>query len=251
MDRATSTPGPAAPARVRRGPARKRLSPEERRAQILRGAVGFFSEVGLGGTTRELAQRLGVTQSLIFNYYPTKGDLLEAVYREVYLERLSPEWPLLIRDRTLPLRTRMVRFYHAYTEAIFTYEWMRIFMFSGLAGEALNRRYLQHLTELILAPMLDEIRAEAEGPDLPVMEDLWALHGGIIYIGIRRFVYQVPTPEDATAAVERSIDVFLGRRLGVDATDHPTRSGGIAPDTEEASAPTGRTVRSAHGMRDH
>lgn len=214
MDRASAIkPTAAPPARGSKGSARKRLSPDERRAQILRAAVAFFSEVGLGGTTRELAQRLGVTQSLIFNYYATKADLLEAVYREVYLERLSPEWPSLIRDRSLPLRTRMVRFYREYTAAIFTYEWMRIFMFSGLAGEALNRRYLEHMTDLILAPMLEEIRAEARGPERPVMEDVWALHGGIIYIGIRRFVYQVPTPEDPTAAVERAIDGFLGCRL--------------------------------------
>ena len=210
MDHADAATPPAGRSRA---PARRRLSPDQRREQILRAAVAFFSEVGLGGTTRDLAQRLGVTQSLIFRYYATKADLLEAVYREVYLERLSPDWPRLIRDRRLPLRSRMVRFYRAYTEAIFTYEWMRIFMFSGLAGEALNRRYLAHLTEFILAPMLDEIRAEAPGTDLPEMEDVWTLHGGIIYIGIRRFIYQVPTPADPGAAVDRAIDRFLAAHL--------------------------------------
>ncbi|MFN3937501.1 MAG: TetR/AcrR family transcriptional regulator [Gemmobacter sp.] len=186
---------------------RRRLPPEDRRAQIVAGAISFFAEVGLEGTTRDLAQRLGVTQSLLFNYFANKADLLEAVYAAVYLDRLSPDWPALIADRSLPLRARMVRFYTAYTRAIFTYEWMRIFMFSGLAGAELNRRYLGHLRGLILEPLRAEIAAQAVRP--PDMEDIWNLHGGIVYIGIRRFVYQVPTPEDDRPAIEAAIDRFL------------------------------------------
>jgi AcrR family transcriptional regulator len=41
---------------------RKRFAPDERRQMIVDEAAAFFSEVGLEGTTRELSQRLGVTQ---------------------------------------------------------------------------------------------------------------------------------------------------------------------------------------------
>ena len=198
---------PAAPRR----PERRRLSPEDRRAQILAGAISFFAEVGLDGTTRDLAERLGVTQSLLFKYFETKAALLEAVYGAVYLDRLSPDWPALVTDRSLPLRERMVRFYTGYTRAIFTYEWMRIFMFSGLAGAELNRRYLGHLRGVILEPLRAEIAAQASRP--PDMEAIWTLHGGIVYIGIRRFVYQVPTPDDDRPAIEAAIDRFLASCL--------------------------------------
>jgi AcrR family transcriptional regulator len=191
-----------------RGPDRRRLSPDDRRAQIVAGAVAFFAEVGLEGTTRDLSRRLGVTQSLIFNYFATKSDLLEAVYEQVYLNRLSPDWPALIIDRSLPLRDRIVAFYQAYTGAIFTYEWMRIFMFSGLAGEELNRRYLSHLRGLVLEPMRAEIAAACPGTT-PDMEAIWNLHGGIVYIGIRRFVYQVDTPKIDGPAIEAAVDRFL------------------------------------------
>ena len=186
---------------------RRRLPPDDRRAQIVECAISFFAEVGLEGTTRELARRLGVTQSLIFKYFSSKADLLEAVYEKVYLDRLSPDWPELVTDRSQPLRARLLAFYTAYTRAIFTYEWMRIFMFSGLAGEELNRRYLSHLHQLILEPMRTEIAACAVSP--PAMEDIWNLHGGIVYIGIRRFVYQAPTPVDDLPAIEVAIDRFL------------------------------------------
>jgi len=188
---------------------RQRLAPTERRSQIIEEAVAYFSEVGVSGNTRLLARRLGVTQSLIFNYFGSKTELVEAVYNKVYLDRLSPEWPALITDRTKPLRTRMIVFYREYADAIFTYEWMRIFMYSGLAGNELNRRYLAHLSSLVLVPLLGELQHEVRGSDKPEMEDAWNLHGGIVYIGIRRFVYEVPCPEDPTDAIERAVDRFL------------------------------------------
>ena len=35
------------------------------REEIIRAAVAYFAEVGFGGSTRELAQRAGVTQALL------------------------------------------------------------------------------------------------------------------------------------------------------------------------------------------
>lgn len=188
---------------------RRRLQPEERRRLIIEGAVRFFADVGLDGTTRDLAKRLGITQSLLFNYFANKAELLEAVYAHVYLDRLSDDWPRRLTDRTVPLRDRILNFYSEYSALIFEYEWMRIFMFSGLAGTELNRRYLKHMGTVILKPLLDEIHAEAPAPVAPEMEDIWNLHGGIVYIGIRRHIYDVPTPDDASRSIERAVDRFL------------------------------------------
>ena len=191
------------------GSGRRRLAPDERRAQILDAAVTFFAEVGLEGRTRDLAHRLGITQSVAEKYFANKEALLEAVVARGYIDRLSPAWPTLLRDRRLPIRDRMLNFYDEYTRAIFTFEWMRIFMFSGLAGERLNDRYLTHMRKLILEPMRDEIAAAAAGTREPDMEDIWNLHGGIVYLGIRRFIYRVETPEDIGPAVMRAVDRLL------------------------------------------
>ncbi|WP_306028245.1 TetR/AcrR family transcriptional regulator [Stappia sp. MMSF_3263] len=188
---------------------RKRLSPEERRAMIIAGATAYFSEVGLEGNTRELSKRLGVTQSLIFNYFNTKTDLIEAVYRAVYLDRISPDWPALIGDRSRSIHDRTLTFYREYTHAIFSYEWMRIFMFSGLAGAELNRRYLEFVSGLLLRPLMEEVCLAAPGPEKPEMEDIWNLHGGIVYIGIRRYIYQVPCPEDSGPEIRAAVGRFL------------------------------------------
>lgn len=188
---------------------RRRLPPDERRQQIVDGAVAFFAEVGLEGKTRDLAKRLGITQSLLFNYFENKESLIEAVYAQVYIDRLSPELRHRLIDRNVPLRTRLLAFYKDYSKLIFEYEWMRIFMFSGLAGAELNRRYLEHLNKMILHPLLDEMHAASSSSIMPDMEDLWNLHGGIVYIGIRKHIYRMPCPDDPSAAIENAIDRFL------------------------------------------
>ncbi len=190
-------------------PTRRRLDPEARREQILCAAVAWFAEVGFAGTTRDLARRAGVTQALLYKYFASKAELTEAVFERVYLGRLDPRWIEEIRDRRVPLRERLCHFYRQYTAAIFTYEWMRIFMWAGLAGDALNRRYLGHVGDRLLAPMADEIAAARGGPR-PAMEDMWNLHGGIVYIGIRRFIYRLPTPDDPQPAIEAAVARFLG-----------------------------------------
>lgn len=188
---------------------RRRLPPDQRRQQIVDGAVAFFAQVGLDGKTRDLARHLGITQSLLFKYFANKDALIEAVYAQVYIDRLSPDWPRRLTDRSVPLRTRLLAFYTDYSKLIFEYEWMRIFMFSGLAGAELNRRYLEHMDSMILRPLLDEIRAASTRSITPDMEDLWNLHGGIVYIGIRQHIYRMPCPKDPSPAITRTVDRFL------------------------------------------
>ena len=61
-------------------PKRQRFAPAEREQLIIDGAIQFFADVGFAGQTRELAQRLGITQPLLYRYFPTKQDLIEKVY---------------------------------------------------------------------------------------------------------------------------------------------------------------------------
>ena len=89
---------------------RQRLQPEDRERLILDGAISFFAEVGFEGSTRELAARIGVTQPLLYRYFPTKEVLLDRVYREVYLSKWDPRWESQIVDRDIPLEDRYADF---------------------------------------------------------------------------------------------------------------------------------------------
>ena len=208
----------AAPADAQaEAPARRRLPPAERERQIVDGAIRYFAEVGFEGQTRELARRLGITQPLLFRYFPTKDDLIDRVYQEVYLSRWKDEWSEGLKDRSLSLEDRLVRYYEDYAAAIFDYEWIRIFMFSGLKGEPINRRYLEIVRERILCVICAELRHDLglPGPDeLPVGKDeidlYWSLQGSIFYVGVREWAYQEPAPKDISLYIGRTVRTFLG-----------------------------------------
>ena len=142
-------------------PKQKRRSPEARREEFIRKAAEFFAEEGFGGGTRELASKLGVTQPLLYRYFPSKDELIQAVYRSVYLDRWKPEWDELLGDRSKPIRLRLQQFYEAYTDAIFTREWIRIYLFSGLKGVEINRWYVGVVESRILNRIVEEYRHEA------------------------------------------------------------------------------------------
>src|ERR1700753_1555206 len=112
----------------------RRLSPEERRQEFVAKATEFFSEEGFGGGTRDLARRLGVTQPLLYRYFPSKDDLVKEVYRTGYLEPLETGCEKLLSDRTRPIRERLQEFYQNYTAVIFNRKWLRIYLYSGLKG---------------------------------------------------------------------------------------------------------------------
>lgn len=57
-----------------------RMNAEDRRLQILRVAVGLFSQRGFGGTTtKEIAQASGVSEAMVFRHFATKQELYSAI----------------------------------------------------------------------------------------------------------------------------------------------------------------------------
>jgi AcrR family transcriptional regulator len=181
--------------------------------------------VGFAGQTRELAQRAGITQPLLYRYFPTKQDLIERVFREVFLKRIDPRWARLIADRSRPLEERLVEYYGQYARATYTYEWIRIYMFSALMGNDINRRYIKIVEDKILKPICAEIRHHCGLPlglDVPIteaeLEHVWVMHGGLFYYAVRKYVYHSRVAEDFPEVVRRAVLAMLA---GVKAVGAP------------------------------
>jgi AcrR family transcriptional regulator len=191
-----------------RAGARTRLRPEERTAQIVEEAARFFAERGFDGRTRDLAARLGVTQALLYRYFPSKQVLVDRVFEQVFASRWDPAWERLLADRAEPLLARLTRFYQAYA-ARSTYTSLRLFVRAGLDGVGFARRYSVPLTARILQPVVRELRHEAGLPGFgsrpffrAERELAMMLHGGIVFLGIRRHVYGMllaDAPDDLVA----------------------------------------------------
>lgn len=202
---------------------------------IVEAAIAYFAEVGFEGQTRELSTRLGVTNALLFRYFPTKEELIERVYQQVYLGRWVSEWEDALKDRSVPLEARLRRFYKGYLSVIYSYDWIRIFFFAGLRGVNINDRYLNLLNSRVILPICAEVRhayglpSPAKVPIAAVESDaVWGLQGQVLYIGIRRFIYNqhIADPE---RIVDAAVDVFFSGILGV-ATEAsaPSRAQSVA-----------------------
>jgi TetR/AcrR family transcriptional regulator, cholesterol catabolism regulator len=67
---------------------RRQQQAAARREQLLEVALDQFAEKGAAGTTiREIAQAAGITEGLIYHYFPSKKALLEAVVERYSLDR--------------------------------------------------------------------------------------------------------------------------------------------------------------------
>ena len=202
---------------------RRRLKKEDREREIAQAAVAFFAEVGFDGDTRELARRMGVTQSLIFRYFPSKAALIERVYQEVYVGRWNTYWESIISDRSMPLQERLLRFYKDYARVALTYDWVRIFMFSGLRGENINTRYLEFLRSRVLEPIAKELRAELGLPgfdEAPLTEEevelIWGINARVFYLGQRLWIFNAPLTLDIDQIIDQTITSYLaGAKLTI------------------------------------
>ena len=191
----------------------RRLSSEARREEFIAKAIEFFAQEGFESSTRELARRLGVTQPLLYRYFPSKDDLISEVYKAVYVNRWRDDWDAMIADRSIPIRERLIAFYDSYTDVVFRADWMRIFLFSGLKDVDINRRYMQRVKDRVLIPIVIECRHEAGLEDLTPSADeveyAWIMHGGIYYYGVRRLIYEGSQLDNKLFVIESSLDAFL------------------------------------------
>ncbi|MDQ7988329.1 MAG: TetR/AcrR family transcriptional regulator [Candidatus Dactylopiibacterium sp.] len=203
---------------------RQHLAGQDRQEQIIDRAVELFAQKGFALTTRELASGLQITQPLLYRYFPSKQMLIEKVYERVFFSRWRPEWAQWLADRRQPFRQRLIHYLTDYTQAILHNEWVRIFLYAGLQDPALNQRYLAMLHKDVFSVINAELRHEnhADAPPdarqiMLETEILWGFHASFFYMGVRKWVYQLPMPDDLEALIAERVDAFLGGVL------HPAR----------------------------
>ncbi len=188
---------------------RTRLSPVAREASILEAAVELFAEKGFGAQTRELAERLGISEPLIYRYFPTKDELIQRVYQEVIESRWDAEWAALLRDRHFPLRERLIDFYRRYLDAIDDSIWIRIVMYASLDGLDLTRRYITGHVDDVMEIIASESSATTKLGHEIDPERVWHLQSTLIYYLVRKHIHGTPVAEDRSAVVAMAVDAFV------------------------------------------
>jgi AcrR family transcriptional regulator len=123
----------------------QRMSGVGRQQQILEGATRLFAQKGFRGTTtREIAQRLGISEALMFKYFPTKEQLFRAIIQKRVNgseEMLFPREAMSAKDDRQVFRSIASYLIRKNTEDP---TFMRLVLFSALENHDLSRIFLEN-----------------------------------------------------------------------------------------------------------
>jgi AcrR family transcriptional regulator len=124
---------------------KKRMSAQGRREQILEGAWNLFAQKGFRGTTtREIAKRLGISEALMFKYFPTKA----ALYRAIIQKRMNGSEEMLFPKEAIDSKNDRQVF-----KSILSYllrkntadpTFMRLLLYSALEGHDLSKMFFEN-----------------------------------------------------------------------------------------------------------
>jgi AcrR family transcriptional regulator len=179
---------------------RVRLDPVARREQIVAAAVSIITENGLTFNTRDLAERIGLSHPLLFKYFASKEELIEAAVQRVFEGRFVGA----IRDMQNAPGDNMIErwseFYSEYFPQLFDRTWIRVFFSVALHEQDITMPYLDR----IVLPLVELLAFDTErfalgktarrnSPTHTLSLELaWALHGSLVYVGIRRWICLLP-----------------------------------------------------------
>jgi AcrR family transcriptional regulator len=187
--------------------------------RILDAAAKFFAEHGFRASTRLLASELGVTQALLYRYFPSKQALIDRVFETTFIDRWDQSRTEGLLDFAKPLRQRLIDFYSVNAKRSAPVR-SRLFMRANLDDQRLADLYTSPLNERILFPLISALRQAADLPPLGAKPALRAerelvmtLHGGLAHLHIRRNIYNSPLPKDLTEHIEFYVDCFLAGAL--------------------------------------
>jgi AcrR family transcriptional regulator len=192
----------------------QRLPPAQRKALILARAGEFFAEYGLTAQTRPLAAACGITQRLLYRYFPSKAALLAEVYGEAIVSPFKAVWLVQFRDRSQPLEDRLVTFYRNYYHGVLTRKWLRLFLYASLADVSMAPDYTQAIIKEMLETIVAEVARE-QRVSVPRRREIiheigWILHGAVVHFAIRRHLYGLSQNVDPDKVLDLHVRSFIG-----------------------------------------
>lgn len=191
----------------------QRLPRAERQARVLEKAAEYFAEHGLGAQTRAIAEACGVSQRLLYSLFPSKAALIDEVYKREVVGIFDAIWFVQLQDRSVPIESRLNRFYCEYYDTLLTRRWLRLFLYSSLEGlhtaPAYTNAIVSHALEIIVTETAYELGLRMPADPTQLGEVGWLLHGAVSHLAIRRRIYSNENSMPAAAVIAMHVRAFL------------------------------------------
>ncbi|HVP31555.1 MAG TPA: TetR/AcrR family transcriptional regulator [Myxococcota bacterium] len=202
-----------------------RLSPEERRAQLLGVALRVFARRGLGEARHaEIAQEAGVSVPTVFVYFPTRAELVSAVLDEVadFLIAMAER----IHDTRAPVPRVILAHAEAFAHSIDTHPaHARVWLdWSTAIREEVWPRYLAFQEKIVA---IVEATLERGLRDGTVSVDVDPEDDARLIVGAAHMVAQMKLLQAAPERVARFVRTLVRATVG-SVGDEDGREGGMA-----------------------
>ncbi len=200
----------------------KRMPAEARKEVILKEASDFFALNGFAASTRDLADRIGVRQALLYKYFPSKEALIEAIFDRLIHEREASPRATLSRDGSKPLADRIADVYD-HIASLAGGSGVRLLSRAILQDLPTGVKLAAFLMQKLFLPILEEIRGLEKLPsvaDKPMMvgeyELIMAMHAGSLFFLLRRNLRNSPLPDNPVETFHACMESFIaGARSSV------------------------------------
>jgi AcrR family transcriptional regulator len=204
---------------------------QQTRQALLDAALSLFAEKGYFGTSlRDIARHVGVRESALYNYFPSKESLFEAVVladRQETAERLAPSLDAPVTDLRQFLEDLATLAIDAYKSPI-QQQRFRILMSDGIRLAVEGRINLidqqmgskSQVFRTLIARLMDEGFLKQGDPDLMTFQFISPL---MTWRQLQALRPNFPLVTDTRAFVKGHVDLFLNGSARREAGERPRK----------------------------
>jgi AcrR family transcriptional regulator len=190
----------------------RRTAKQERQAGIIAAASALFAANGFRGTTtREIAKQAGVSEALVFKYFPSKRALYAAILAEKSpLSQLMPAVEEAARKRDDERVFRLIagfRIRRGTDPSL-----LRLLLFSALEGHELSEMFFKNQHRIFYDYLAGYIERRIEDGAFRRVDPLLAARafvGMIVYHRLLHEIFAVPADRSPEETVAAYVTLFL------------------------------------------
>lgn len=202
-----------------------RASAQERQVSIIAAAASLFAANGFKGTTtREIARTAGISEALLFKYFPTKRALYAAILAEkAPVSQLLASVEEAARKRDDARVFTLIAGYRIRRGADPTL--LRLLLFSALEGHELSDMFFRNQDRVFYDYLAGYIARRIRDGAFRRVDPLLvarAFMGMVIYHRLLHEIFLVPAHRSPEEAVAAYVSLFLD---GLRAVVQPKRAG--------------------------
>jgi AcrR family transcriptional regulator len=190
----------------------QRVSAGDRQASLIAAAASLFAAKGFNGTTtKEIAKAVGVSEALVFKYFPTKRTLYAAILAEkVTVNELLDVVEAAVTKRDDHRVFTMIASYRIRPGADSTF--LRLLLFSALEGHELSELFFGKHHKVFYDYLAAYIRTRIEDGAFRSVDPLLAARafiGMVVHHRLLHEIFGVPMYQSHETTVATYVDLFL------------------------------------------